>query len=154
MKRRVNKNGLAKTLGVSLPAIDAWVRRGCPYEQKGDLSGPYVFDIPKVMAWREQQAAEAAASSRSNVDITEAQRRKTAAQAALAELELAREQKQVVATELVHELVDQQFQLVTDRLARIPDDAAPQLLGVDDLPVARDILEQTVRAALTDLSGT
>lgn len=50
--RKANKIDLAEWFGVSLPAVDGWVRRGCPYVQKGQKGTPWVFDLRDVAEWR------------------------------------------------------------------------------------------------------
>ena len=50
----VNRVELAKILGVSLPTIDAYVRRGCPYVSKADREKgiPWEFNTAAVIDWR------------------------------------------------------------------------------------------------------
>ena len=50
--RRANKAELAAWFGVSLPAVDAWIRRGCPTVQRGARGVPWVFDLLEVAQWR------------------------------------------------------------------------------------------------------
>lgn len=51
-KRRCNKAQLGQLFSVHLSTIDAWIRRGCPYVQRGNLRKPWVFDALAVMEWR------------------------------------------------------------------------------------------------------
>jgi phage terminase Nu1 subunit (DNA packaging protein) len=50
--RIVNKNGLAQFFDVSLPAVDAWLRRGLPYVEKGTQGKQWKFDLLSVAEWR------------------------------------------------------------------------------------------------------
>lgn len=50
--RQANKAMLAGWFGVSVPSVDGWLRRGCPYVQKGDKGRPWVFDLLEVSRWR------------------------------------------------------------------------------------------------------
>ena len=50
----VSKNALAERLGVSLPAVDGWVRRGCPIEKRGGRGRAAEFDLSKVTSWVER----------------------------------------------------------------------------------------------------
>lgn len=50
--RRANKMEVAEFFGVSLPTIDAWIRRGCPNVQKGSRGVSWVFDLLQVAEWR------------------------------------------------------------------------------------------------------
>ncbi|MBS0346642.1 MAG: DUF1441 family protein [Proteobacteria bacterium] len=56
--RETNKAGLAEFFGVSLPTIDAWIRKGCPAVQRGNLSTPWVFDLLAVAEWRFSGSAD------------------------------------------------------------------------------------------------
>lgn len=51
IKRRANKNELAEFFGVSLPAVDAWIRKDIPAVQRGRKGAPWVFDLRAVAQW-------------------------------------------------------------------------------------------------------
>ena len=48
----VNRAQLAKLMGVSLPTVDDWQRRGCPVAGTGSKGRSYAFKVPDVMTWR------------------------------------------------------------------------------------------------------
>lgn len=50
--RRANKAEVAEFFGVSIPAVDGWIRRGCPAVQRGQRGVPWVFDLLAVAEWR------------------------------------------------------------------------------------------------------
>lgn len=50
--RAANKAAVAEFFDVSLPAIDGWVRRGCPVLQRGSKTIPWIFDLLQVAEWR------------------------------------------------------------------------------------------------------
>jgi phage terminase Nu1 subunit (DNA packaging protein) len=50
--RRANKAEVAEFFGVSVPAVDGWIRRGCPSVQRGQRGVPWVFDLLRVAEWR------------------------------------------------------------------------------------------------------
>ena len=52
--KRVNRAELAEILGVSLPTVDAFVKRGAPYVSKADREKgiPWEFDTAAVIEWR------------------------------------------------------------------------------------------------------
>ena len=52
VERRVNKAELAAWFDVSLPTIEAWIRRGMPISQRGSRGVPWVIDILEVAEWR------------------------------------------------------------------------------------------------------
>lgn len=49
---RCNKAELAEVFGVSVAAVDAWLRRGCPYVQRGGRGQSWVFHMLDVAQWR------------------------------------------------------------------------------------------------------
>jgi phage terminase Nu1 subunit (DNA packaging protein) len=57
----VNRSGLARIMGVSLPTIDSWLTRGCPVISRPDLgkSRAYEFNTAAVIGWRMDQAVRA-----------------------------------------------------------------------------------------------
>lgn len=50
-RRKANKAELAEWFGVSVPTVDAWIRRGCPHLQRGNRGLSWVFDIKAVAEW-------------------------------------------------------------------------------------------------------
>ena len=52
VERRVNKAELAAWFDVSLPTIEAWIRRGMPISQRGSRGVPWMIDILDVAEWR------------------------------------------------------------------------------------------------------
>jgi hypothetical protein len=61
MSEITSRNGLAKALGVSLPTIDAWVRRGCPVRKRGGPGKPAEFDVEAVTGWVERYISRGSA---------------------------------------------------------------------------------------------
>ena len=52
VERRVNKAELATWFEVSLPTIEAWIRKGMPIAQRGSRGVPWVIDLLEVAEWR------------------------------------------------------------------------------------------------------
>jgi len=50
--RKANKAEVAEFFEVSIPAVEGWVRRGCPVVQRGSRTVPWVFDLLDVATWR------------------------------------------------------------------------------------------------------
>lgn len=57
--RLANKSEVAEWFEVSLPAVNGWIRRGCPYVQRGGQSAPWTFDLLAVAEWRYSRDVEA-----------------------------------------------------------------------------------------------
>ncbi|MFD2112034.1 DUF1441 family protein [Thiorhodococcus fuscus] len=47
-----NKAELAEAFGKSVVSVDHWLRRGCPYVQRGERGRAWVFNIIDVAEWR------------------------------------------------------------------------------------------------------
>lgn len=56
-KGTVNKAELASAQGVSLPTVDAWIRKGCPFKSKGGPGQEWEFDLNDVEEWRDLQVS-------------------------------------------------------------------------------------------------
>lgn len=48
----VNRAELAKIFDISLPTVDAWVRKGCPVEERGGRGREWKFHTSEVFNWR------------------------------------------------------------------------------------------------------
>lgn len=49
--RTANKAETAQWFDVSVATVDAWLRRGCPYQQKGGPGKGWVLDLRDVAQW-------------------------------------------------------------------------------------------------------
>lgn len=149
----VSKADLARLAGVSLPTISQWVAKGCPYVKKGAKGQPWQFDASHVWAWREEQVALQTVGDTSQLDIEEARRRKLAAEAALAELDVAKKKGELVEVEVVAETVGDDYANVRAKLLSLPTKAAPQLCAIDDAAEVQSFLEKLVFEALEELTA-
>ena len=46
--KQVTRQALADVFGVSLPTIDAWVRKGCPFVEKGGRGQEWQFNTAQA----------------------------------------------------------------------------------------------------------
>lgn len=125
--RIVNQAELSAIWGKTPQTIRTWERRGCPVEKKGGSGSPSLYNTADVAAWREDQAALAASGDVSKVDMEEARRRKVAAEAALAELDLSIRQGEVVYVADVATAVGGEYAEVRAKLLTLPSDMADTL---------------------------
>lgn len=51
MSKKVNRSGIARALGVSLPTVDAWVGQGMPVKRTGSRGKSYSFDVDECLLW-------------------------------------------------------------------------------------------------------
>src|SRR3954470_22098572 len=103
--RIVNRADLADFLGVSLPTIDGYVRRGCPFIERGSKGREWRFHSKAVVDWLRQQDVEQALGTADAPDIEAARLRKVLAEAQLAELELSRQQGASISQRFFHEFM-------------------------------------------------
>ena len=47
-----NRAEVAEFFGISLPSLDAWIRNGCPFIQKGSRGISWQFDLLEVAKWK------------------------------------------------------------------------------------------------------
>lgn len=47
-----NKAECAEWFGISIPSFNGWIRRGCPFVQRGNKTTPWIFDVVQVYEWR------------------------------------------------------------------------------------------------------
>ena len=58
-RRQANKAEMAEWFNVSVATVDAWLRRGCPYIQRGGPGKGWVFDLREVAQWYYGKSAQA-----------------------------------------------------------------------------------------------
>ena len=54
----VNKAEAAEAFGVSIPTVDNWLRRGCPYRERGGKGSVWVLHVLDVARWRYEGAPQ------------------------------------------------------------------------------------------------
>jgi phage terminase Nu1 subunit (DNA packaging protein) len=129
--QKVSRRDLAAIFGVSLPTIDAWVRAGCPYDQKGGRGKEWTFDTADVARWREDRAAADAGSQ--DIDADKLRIRRIKADTMLAELELAKAQALVAPLDQVERVLSRAVaEVQTNLRGRLITRLVTQLLGETD----------------------
>ncbi|GEP09822.1 terminase small subunit [Methylobacterium gnaphalii] len=99
--RPINRGDLASLCGVSLPTVDSWVEKGCPYVERGSKGVEWKFDSAAVIDWRIQRAVENAVSGAGEESTKgkreEADTRRAVANAIVAEISADEALKAVVS---------------------------------------------------------
>jgi phage terminase Nu1 subunit (DNA packaging protein) len=146
---------MAGLFGVTRQTVDRWLKQGCPFVEKADRDRgrEWQLSLPAVVEWREKRAVEQAIGDTSKLGIDEARRRKTAAEAALAELELARQRGEVVSLAVVANVIGDQLSACKARLLSIPTKISPLVATATDVQECRDLLDGAVREALDEITG-
>lgn len=152
-KGLVNQTELARLFDVTPKSIRAWSSQGCPVEREGKRGQPTLYRPADVIRWREERAALAAAGDIAMMDMEEARRRKLAAEAATAELALARAKDEVVEVELVSKVVGNGLAAVRARLLQIGAKIAPQAEIAPDATAIKELVDDAIYEALDEISG-
>lgn len=154
MGRIVNKSELAEILGLSLPGVDAMIREGMPINSRGSAGrgAGFEIDVAKVIKWQIEQATKELSEAFEAVNLDEARRRKVAAEAAMAELDLALKRGDAVSLAVVAKRWEGMVTAFKYRCLAIPAKLAPALVAETDLVIARGMLEREIHEALDELT--
>jgi phage terminase Nu1 subunit (DNA packaging protein) len=148
----VNQADLAAIFGVSVVTVRAWERKGCPVERKATRGKASAYNTAAVARWREEQAALAASGDLSAMDMEEAKRRKIAAEAALAEMELSLKRGELVAVEVVGSIVEEEYATVRANFMAMPGEISTDLEHLQATEI-EELLTSKVTEILNALSA-
>jgi terminase small subunit / prophage DNA-packing protein len=152
--KSANRSELGRIWGVSPTTIDAWLNRGCPYvSSPREGARGWTFDTAAVAEWREEQAARGAVGNVEGLDLDQARLRKTAAEAALAEYELAEKRAQIVTVEDAARIVGEHNARVRSRILALPGKVAPFVAVAETAEECRDLLDGAVHEVLAELAA-
>jgi phage terminase Nu1 subunit (DNA packaging protein) len=151
----VNRGELAELCGVSVVTIDSWVRDGAPYVRRPVRKGvgQWEFNPGSVIQWRIDMERQSALGDLAKVDEQEARRRKLAAEAGLAELELQLKNGGAVAVADQERVWVQMVGAARSRLLSIPTKLGPAIAIEVDPIVCQSLIQGAMVEALTELSG-
>ena len=147
VERRVNKAELAAWFDVSLPTIEAWIRRGMPISQRGSRGVPWVIDILEVAEWRFSGRAD-------NVGDTDPERLSPSDRKAWYEGEARRRDLQERDRELIPAIEVEQairtaFAAIGQSLRSIPDNLERRI-GIS--PAVAEQIEEILDEEMTALA--
>lgn len=140
----VNRQELSQAMGISLPTVDRWIRDGCPVKQRGTKGVAWEFNLPDVVNWWGERQRQAAAGD-APTDIEDAKRRKIAAEASLAELELAKAKGEVAPIRDFERTWSAMMASIQQNVMNVPQRVVVQLLGETN----ETVFKQKLRAELT-----
>ena len=145
--KQVTRQALADVFGVSLPTIDAWVRKGCPFVEKGGRGQEWQFNTAQVSKWLRDRDVEEATGGIPD-DFETLKCRKMLADAQLAELELAERKGEVALIAEFERAQAMVFAAIRANIMNVPQRAVLQLLGETDERAFKEKLKAELVLAL------
>lgn len=145
--KQVTRQALADVFGVSLPTIDAWVRKGCPFVEKGGRGQEWQFNTASVSKWLRDRDVEEATGGIPD-DIEKLRIRKQKAETELAELELAQKKGDVALIEEFEKVWAMSMGQLRQNILGVPQRAVLQLLGETDEMAFKEKLRAEIVLAL------
>lgn len=151
----VNRAELSELCGVSVVTIDNWVRDGAPFVRRPVRKGvgQWEFNAGAVFQWRLDRERQSALGDLAQVDEAEARRRKLAAEAGLAELELQLKNGGAVAVADQERVWVQMVGAARARLLSIPTKLGPAIAIENDPILCQALMQGAMVEALMELSG-
>lgn len=147
---KVGQDELADMFGVSPKTVAAWKRSGMPADES---TRPMTFVVNECIKWRETKIKEQADGSELKIEIDEAKRRKTLAEARRVEIEVEVRRGELVSVEQVGKEIENDYAKVKAKLTALPSKLAPILATVDTPNECKIYLEQAIHEALTELAA-
>lgn len=141
------KQEIADIFGVSLPTVEAWVRSGCPYVEKGGMGKSWKFDTSAVAAWQKEKAVEDATGGR-DASVDELKKRETRAKTELSELELAKAKGEVAPIAEFEKIWAMAMGQLRQNIMNVPQRVVLTLLGETDETVFKQKLREELILAL------
>lgn len=117
---KANKAQCAQFFDVSLPTIDAWIRKGAPVEQRGSQGVSWVIDLRAIAEWVYSSPADANTSYDPN-DLPPTDRRAWF-QSENERLKFEAEQRELIPAGEVEETVATAFAAIAHLIRGIPDE--------------------------------
>ncbi len=150
----VNKRQLSEIIGCDESSLTEWQKQpGFPVRKKGAGRAGNIYETSDVIKWLEARRVDSIVGGPTSIDFEEAKRRKMAAEAALVELELAKEQGAIVSIDDVSKEVSANYSALRAKLLSLPSKTASLIFTSKDLVEAKRILEDAIIEALNELVG-
>lgn len=144
--KQVNRSGLAETFGVVTVTVDSWVKKGCPFVERGGRGKEWVFDTADIARWlRDMAAAEAGGD---NTDSEEIERRTKRAKMSMVELELLEAQGKVAPVAEFERVQASRYAMIRQNVMNVPQRAVLQLLGCTNEKEFKAVLRRELTTAL------
>lgn len=125
-----------------------WCAKGLPSKGDGTTAR---FPWPEIHRWLLQQVEQRGRESAKPKDIDEARERKAAADAELAELELAEKRHQLMTVEAGEAALGAAYARVATRLKAAPNKYAPRTVNLKSIPESLTIWQRAVHEVMDEL---
>jgi phage terminase Nu1 subunit (DNA packaging protein) len=147
----VNKQQLANILGKS----EEWLTQmqkdqTFPVLERGRGRAGSKYETQDVITWMQTRQVENLIGDK--IDIEEAKRRKMAAEASLAEVELETVQGKLIPADQIEKEWSELIMNCRAKLLSIPSKVSPEIFAADDLTTVKVLLKQALQEALNELS--
>ena len=121
-----------------------------PVLERGRGRGGSKYETQDVIKWMQSRQVENLIGDK--IDIEEAKRRKLAAEAELAEVELQTVQGKLIPAEQIEKEWAEMIMNCRAKLLSIPAKVSPEVYAADDLTTVKVLLKQALNEALNELS--
>lgn len=150
----VTTTELARIVGVTRVTIGTWISEGCPIAERGSVGKKgHKFDTREVIEWRIKRERENANTNfGEQMSKDEASRRKTQAQAELAEVEVALKKGKVVELDEIEKKLSDEMAHLRAKMRKIPERVVMQVLGETDERKIKNTILNEIDEALEHLS--
>ena len=141
----------AQLFGVDPRTIQRWLRDGCPGTK--DAKGRWSLNSAVVSEWLRERERTLVLGEVSDIDEGEARRRKIAAEAALAEFDLAMKTGAAISIDDHGKSMDTAFGNVRAKLLNLGAKIAPLVIGSTNVTETKDLIDGGIREVLAELSN-
>ncbi|KAA1237126.1 terminase small subunit [Agrobacterium tumefaciens] len=155
--RVVSMQQCSVLLGYDRNTVEKWVKQeDCPYISQADRDRgiQWELDLAAVVRWLQERAVRNVVGEDGDGDgsgkMTDSKKRKEAAQAILAELEVAEELGRVVPRQAVLDRIQKDYTEIKKRLMTLPAAIAGRL-DASTQRIAREVADDQVRKMLAKL---
>lgn len=140
----------AEIFGCDLRTVDNWLRRGCPGQKIGNR---WQINSAEVSQWLRDRERQDALGETAAIDESEARRRKIAAEASLAEHELAIKQGAAIGIADFEAQMAAMIGAARAKLLNLGAKVGPLVLGCQSPTEAKDLIDGAVYEVLGELSA-
>ena len=148
----LNQSELAALIGVSTKTVQQWDRAGLRDAARLKSSGRNAkYDVPAALRWWRDLEVQKALEPYSSTDLEDERRRLVAAQATRAELDLAREQGELIPVADAKRAWGFVLTRIRARIVAMQGSLPPTLVGMDTPREASAVVSQACRELLDEI---